>query len=453
MRIPESPPDFALLSDRIGKESGAFAKLVPHFSPVDYKGRYLHWAELKRRTPPEGLSVEEWWFATKLSRSMTQKKLPFVDKRGTGFVFTLPDMVQRELEWLGHAGESVAVDLVDLRNPAQGRSIRLQALIDEAIYSSQIEGATTTRVVAKEMIRQKRRPVDKSERMILNNYDAMEYIRSRGDEPLTPEIVFTLHKTLTEGTLAIPDQAGRFRRPEEQVAVYWREGDLTPVHSPPPAAELPVRLERLCRFANEQDGIVFIHPLVKAIILHFMIGYDHPFVDGNGRTARALFYWQALRSGYSLIEFLSISGAIKKRKKEYSASYLHSETDGNDLTYFIIDQLEVIRLEIERLIDEVQYKAEQTRDAETILGQELGRRLNFRQKELLRHALRHPGYEYSFAAHAREYDISRNSARNDLLELSDELALLDKVKPGNSWVFVAPADLRPRFERYRGEGM
>ena len=56
----------------------------------------------------------------------------------------------------------------------------------------------------------------------------------------------------------------------------------------------------------------FIHPMIRSIILHFWLAYDHPFVDGNGRTARALFYWSMLRHGYWLFEFISISQIILK---------------------------------------------------------------------------------------------------------------------------------------------
>jgi Fic family protein len=61
-------------------------------------------------------------------------------------------------------------------------------------------------------------------------------------------------------------------------------------HTPPPAAELPARLEAMCDFANSKTPDTFIHPVVRGIFLHFWLAYDHPFVDGNGRTARALFY-------------------------------------------------------------------------------------------------------------------------------------------------------------------
>jgi Fic family protein len=75
--------------------------------------------------------------------------------------------------------------------------------------------------------------------------------------------------------------------------------------------DLPERMRALCAFANMRTGVDgFVHPIVRAIILHFMLAYDHPYVDGNGRTARALFYWSALKDGYWLIEYVSISRII-----------------------------------------------------------------------------------------------------------------------------------------------
>jgi Fic family protein len=73
-----------------------------------------------------------------------------------------------------------------------------------------------------------------------------------------------------------------------------------------------------------------------------MLGYDHPFLDGNGRTARALFYWAAANNGYWLMEFISISQIIKQSPAQYGKSFLYSEYDENDVTYFIVHQLSVI---------------------------------------------------------------------------------------------------------------
>jgi Fic family protein len=92
-----------------------------------------------------------------------------------------------------------------------------------------------------------------------------------------------------------------------------------------------------------------VHPVVRAILIHFMLGYDHPFYDGNGRTARALFYWSLARSGYWLMEYVSISRLLRQAPAQYARAYRHTETDDNDTTYFIVHQLEVIQQAIAAL--------------------------------------------------------------------------------------------------------
>ena len=112
-------------------------------------------------------------------------------------------------------------------------------------------------------------------------------------------------------------------------------------HYPPEVAKLPAMIEDLIAFANEDDE--FIHPIVKAIILHFLIGYIHPFNDGNGRTARAIFYWFALKHHYELLEYISISRIFVHAPVQYSRAYQLTETDSNDMTYFIDFNIHILK--------------------------------------------------------------------------------------------------------------
>ena len=118
---------------------------------------------------------------------------------------------------------------------------------------------------------------------------------------------------------------------------------------PPLASELDERLDLMCQFANGKVPDHFIHPVIRSVILHFWLAYDHPFVDGNGRTARALFYWSMLRSGFWLFEFISISRILVKAPIKYARAFLYTETDSNDLTYFILHQVQVIKQAIAEL--------------------------------------------------------------------------------------------------------
>jgi len=283
--------------------------------------------------------------------------------------------------------------------------------------------------------------------MIFNNYAAMEHLRALRDEPITPERILELHRMLTADTLDDPADAGRLRQSDDIQVVDNRDGAI--LHTPPTWAELPERLNALCVFANaDESSAPFVHPVVRAILLHFMIGYDHPFVDGNGRTARALFYWSMARNGYWLMEFLSISQFLHQAPRQYVQAYLHTETDGGDTTYFVLHQLATIRRAIEALYEYLARKTHEQRDAERLLSgsSALRGRLNHRQISVLTHALKNPDETYRVGTHQKIHGVVYQTARADLLDL-ESLGFLEKIKQGQAFVYYAPEDIRARIER------
>lgn len=437
MRIPQSPPaGRSFGTDRLSQILGSLDALTAN-------DRYLHWHDLRRRPAPEGFTHEEWWFALKLRRGSRLQNISLRDKKGRSFRFGVPDALTEQLHHIDR-GLGFAVDLPEAVSRSDSRDQYIvSTLIQEAITSSQLEGAATTREVAKEMLRSGRPPRDKGERMILNNYLTMQRIRDLRTEPLSPELVCELQARVTEGTLERPDAAGRLRREDEPIHVV-DEIDGTVFHDPPVASELPERLRLMCEFANSASPGYFIHPAVRAIILHFWLAYDHPFVDGNGRTARALFYWAMLRAGYTLFEFVSISQILLRAPVRYAQAFLHTETDENDLTYFVLHQADVIRESVEALHAYVRHKTAELRAAERCLRGLHD--LNYRQQALLAHALRETGVRYTIIAHQRSHSISHPTARADLNDLVQR-GLLVMRKQGKSYVFQAPADLSEKLGR------
>jgi Fic family protein len=438
MKLPARPPPFSELLRKYRSE-----EIAPTAASYGFADDYLHWDDLRRKKPPDGLTPETWWTALKLTRVARLRPIPLEDTKGRFFCFGVPEIVAHQLHLIDRdLGFSL-----DIPGPVTRPEVRDQyivsSLIQESITSSQLEGAATTRAEAKEMLRTGRPPRDKSERMILNNYLTMRRIRELQDTALTPEVVFDLHRRVTEETLDRGDAAGRFRRADENVRV---EDDVegTVFHQPPPARELPVRLEKMCAFANGDTPNFFIHPVIRAIILHFWLAYDHPFVDGNGRTARALFYWSMLRQKYRLFEFISISQILLRSPKRYAEAFLHTETDENDLTYFILHQSKVIQEAIRALHDYVARKTGELRSAETRLHGLKG--LNHRQQALLAHALRVPRARYVIAGHQRTHSVTHQTARDDLFNLV-ERGLLIVDKEGRIYVFHAPADLGDKLTK------
>ena len=443
MKKPQIPPAISGPLHNIFDKKKLDAVL---YRAIEPPSDYPHWDKLRHLTPPEGLTAEEWWLGIKLRRKGLFKDIPMLDKEGKPFRFGVPDLVQAELHDIDvGAGRSIGIP-EPITNPQTRDRYLIRSLIEEAITSSQLEGAATTREVAKEMIRTGRPPRDTSERMILNNYLTMKRITELKKEALSPEMVFAIHRLVTEKTLPDATAAGRFRRADEKLVVGDDFGEI--FHNPPPAEDLPIRLQAMCDFANEKTPGFFVHPAVRAIILHFWLAYDHPFVDGNGRTARALFYWGMLHAGYWLFEFISISSILKKAPIKYGLSFLYSETDENDLTYFIVAQTKVIRRAIEELHAYIDRKTVEVRELEAHV-RALGL-FNHRQADLVRHALKHPYQEYMIASHGKSQNVVYQTARTDLLDLKARGVLIEK-KRGKKMVFTVPRDLSERLRRMEKE--
>ena len=439
------PPTMAELFDRIKPE-----RLVEVLGGEAPNGSYLHWDKLRHLEPPPGLTHEEWWARIKFARQGSKRPLPLTDAEGRPLTYSLPDPVLRLLHHVDQrtSGEIAMPEVVTADEGARRRYL-VNSLMEEAIRSSQLEGARTSQQVAKELLRSGREPRDRSEQMILNNYRALNFMREELGDELNPGGVLELHRILTEGTLDNPDAAGRLQRPdEERVAVIDRT-DGTILHQPPPAEQLPGRLDALCEFANDRGDERFIHPAVRALLLHFWVGFDHPFEDGNGRTARALFYWCMGERGYWLVEYLSISRILRAAPSKYMRSFLLTETDEGDTTYFLLYQLEVIERAIAELHAYLERKVAEVREIERLIRGDGS--FNHRQLALLSDALRHGDREYTFRTHAAMHQVTHETARSDLYQLVDQ-GLLEQRRSGRAYRFAPALDLAGRLRRL-GDGL
>lgn len=442
MRLPAKPPSVAdLILKTFERHPGRMSEVLSRVEGPLVNQEYVHWDKLRYLTPPDGLTLEEWWLGIALKRG-ERTYLPLENTNKERFSFNLPSFLQQRLhEFDFKAGGSIQVSKT-IPNPEERDSYIARSIVEEAFTSSQLEGAASTREIAKELIRKQREPKKPGDRMILNNYRTMQRILELKGMDLTVDLVFEIHRIATEGTLDDPTAAGRLRKDTES-RVVADAYDLV-LHEPPPASQLRHRMEAMCRFANDLKGKPFIHPVIRAMALHFWLAYDHPFVDGNGRTARALFYWSMLRQGYWLCEFISISSIILKAPAQYGAAFLHTETDSNDLTYFLVYHANILS----KAIDEVsRYITQRTAELADLQSRLRGlATLNYRQRELIRHALRHPRTQYTFDSHRSSHGIALPTARTDLRDLMDR-GFLQEHRIGRKCVFVAVRDLERRLKQ------
>jgi Fic family protein len=449
IRIP--PPFSHQLAQELLLQSQDFLSLLEKYGAVDAKGRYLPWHEFQWRVEPTDAKPAAW-MATKIARYAITKRFQLLPAENNQcFGYCVPDSLFAQLhniDKMTGGGHKISNDIFDSSSDKTQYLVK-SLMMEEAITSSQLEGASTTREVAQEMLEKNLTPKDKSQQMILNNYRLMKKAVEIRQSELSIELIIELHEIATYQAIENNAIPGELRNNNEIVVADWY-GENT--FHPPDYRTIQSRLTDLCIFANldhnQSDCNLFIHPVVKAIILHFMIGYIHPFGDGNGRTARAIFYWSVMRSGYWLFEYVSISKLIKEKQGAYAKAFIYTETDDYDLTYFIYNQVEVIAEAIQSLFGYIHQKRQGMADFVKWVNQSaLAQTLKPKEREILQEAMQKPGREFTAKQVAINYGISENTARSYLNQLVDkDLLLSSQAKSGKTLLYLAPANLRTRLK-------
>ncbi|WP_312836854.1 Fic family protein [Pantoea sp.] len=390
--------------------------------------RYLHFDELSRRVSERAMR-NELWTALKLKRRSTATLFNLAGQpvmlNVTAKMSATLSMVDR-LTWAQNgqpSEEDAATYLIS------------QLVMEEAISSSQLEGAATTSRVAMELLAVGRAPRNEDESMIMGNWRLMQHIVTMGDAPLTRADILAIHR------IACADINNEKYRPGEtrqnnEVFVAGRDGEI--VHRPPDYQRIEEMLDALCRETErlEEQGM---HPLLVACILHFAIGFIHPFNDGNGRTARGLFYHHLIRRGYTAFRYISISKLLKAAAIKYGMAYLYTETDEMDLTYFVQFQCETVMRAVNAFTAQIEVLHRERR----LLTDYVEAHLSLAKGELdiMAIALNAPGSLLSAASVKTRLGISDNTSRSRLKNLT-ERGLLRPLKEGKGYVYQAPISVR-----------
>lgn len=375
------------------------------------ESEYLHWDKVKYL----GFKKNDTnlWKEIKLIRKLISKKFVLNNKHTISLEYGVNDFLQQKLHYLDF-NFGAGLQKEQLLSDLDKHQYLSNALMEESIFSSMIEGATTTRVKAKDMLRKGKKPNNKSEQMILNNYKTIQYISENKNEEITIHKLFEIHKLVTENTLE-EENCGVFRNTNDVLVMNQITGEI--VHTPPSFKELEELMQSFCDFFNNNPKEEFIHPIVKASILHFLIGYIHPFVDGNGRTARALFYWYLLKNGYWLTEYLSISRVILKTKTQYEKAYIYSEIDEMNVSYFIHYQVKVLTQAFEDLKDYLSKKKKEENKLNKYLKVS---KINERQAQILYWIEEDANRYFSVKEIENVFSVTNQTARTDIEELVDQ---------------------------------
>ncbi|PIZ93963.1 MAG: cell filamentation protein Fic [Candidatus Magasanikbacteria bacterium CG_4_10_14_0_2_um_filter_41_10] len=422
------------------EDTGKIFDFIKKFLNTDY----IYWDEFKYKEPiPKSIKREELWFLIKLFRKSKSLKTPINDIKEETFTWSKLDYFEEffhELDMSTGGELFVGKDGIDKSNK---QKLITRGIMEEAIASSQLEGAATTRQVAKKMLREGRKPKNSSEQMIVNSYTSMKAIEEKyKDKEMSMDLILELHGIITKDTLDSDGNKPRMRKEGEPIYVNDKlTGEI--YHKGPEVNFVEKELKKLIKFANDDlKQEAFLHPIIKAIMIHFWIGYLHPFTDGNGRLARQLFYWYLIKHGYWAFVYLPISKIIKLSPKQYILAYVYSEQDDNDLTYFIDYNVKKIKLALMDFKKYVNRQSQGNTKMKKISEQKY--KLNMRQVQLLQYLHGDPDERTNLTIHMNINQIAKMTASKDLKDL-EEKGFLSSQKQGRHVYYYGTEKIKTLF--------
>ncbi|MBD8188914.1 Fic family protein [Pseudomonas viridiflava] len=426
---------FTDMSKRFPDQVGLYLSL---HNALDEKGRYLHFDKMRFRIPAE-LDSTVAWSVIKAARSRQLFEVLRLGEPETIGKMLFTPAIQMAMSESDRHTTSAALEWMSSKIGEQKHiAYLLNDLVeDEAISSSQLEGAATTTKAAKDLLKRQRGPRTADEKMIFGNYRMMQCAWEAREQPLSADLIAHFHLVGVEGIDDDHYYPGVFRAQKDPVVV--EDGDGNIVHTPPSAIGLEKRLSALSDWANTNHSDVinknYLHPLIKAIVLHFSIGYEHPFHDGNGRVARCLFYWYMFKHGFAAFRFIAISKLLKSAPVQYGKSYLYTETDEMDLTYFVDYQCRTIIRAISKFKEAYQDTVDSINRFNVFLYESgLFGKLNDKQKVVLQVAKTGAALNFTAVSVKENLDCSYNTASSVLNGLVDH-GLFRKRKSGREWIF------------------
>ncbi|MBN21744.1 MAG: hypothetical protein CL678_10710 [Bdellovibrionaceae bacterium] len=392
--------------------------------------RYTPLEDIKYRLEKLGKSQSDWpELKVQIQYFRKMGAIPFfLDSIEKKFWYFPSDSINKKIHQVEALGNRL-YDKIENQRTFKNEFLA-NAAVEEAITSAIYEGANSTRSKAKALIASGKKPKNKDEWMLINNYFAMKWIKENSSLPVSSGVVLKIHEVVSKNTLEGDDAnfCGKFR--DDVVYVGPHQGILH---------------EKIDAAINEMISLVtdhprFLHGLIKGILLHYFIAYIHPFFDGNGRTARTLFYFKAIKNELKFVELLSVSANLKEYGKRYEKSFELVKEHELDMTYFIDFCLDSLITSVKKVEQKVNYLIEISNLIESD-------NLNINQVSLLQKLALNKYREVTIEDYAEEIDKSREIARRELKDLLGKGFLKEERKGKKFIYFVKSKELKERVRK------
>ncbi len=390
------------------------------------QSRYAPIEDIKYRLEKLGISKNDWpSLKEKIQSFRKMGAVPFfINTIGKKFWYFPSDSINKKIHEIESSGNRL-YDRIENQGTFKHEFLA-NAAVEEAITSAIHEGANSTRSKAKALIASGDKPKNKDEWMLINNYHAMKWIKDNSNLPVSTELILRIHEIVTKNTLEGDDVnfCGKLR--DDAVYVTSHLG----------IKHEGVKHDKLTEALNEAiksttDHPRFLHSLLKGIILHYFIAFIHPFFDGNGRTARTLFYFKGMKNNLKFVELLSVSADLKRHGNKYEKSFELVKEHEFDMTYFIDFCLDSLSTALNQVEKKVNYLIDITKLIDSI-------GINSNQVALLQRMVLNKYGEIAIEEYATNIGKSREIARKELKQLFAK-KILKEEKKGKKFVYLVKA--------------
>jgi len=254
-----------------------------------------------------------------------------------------------------------------------------KTLILESHHSTHIEGTALSLKQAKEILDGKKvKGVNHDdEKELLNYKKAMDFLSKYlgKEDPVTEGIVRELHKITVRGVRGEKAEPGNYRRIQNYV-VNSRTKEV--IYTPPAPLEVPRLMREFTEWINKAEDV---SPVLVAGIAQFQFVHIHPFVDGNGRTARLLSTLILYKTGYDFKRLFTISEYYDKDRPSYYQAIQSVRQNNMDMTVWLAYFVEGLRSQMA----EIQEKGKKIIGSEKIVKSLQSHNLNDRQEKIIRY--------------------------------------------------------------------
>ncbi|MBN2325342.1 MAG: Fic family protein [Spirochaetes bacterium] len=258
--------------------------------------------------------------------------------------------------------------------------IQAKALLLESYHSTHIEGTAINLEQAQDILAGKKvKGVSRDdEKELLNYKKAMDFISKYlgKDDPISEGLVRELHKILVRGVRGSEAQPGSYRKIQNYVA-NSRTKEI--IYTPPPPLDVPYLMRDCVEWINAH--LEEVSPVLTAGIAQFQFVHIHPFVDGNGRTARLLSTLILYKTGYDFKRLFTISEYYDKDRPAYYTAIQSVRKSKMDMTSWLEYFVDGLRSQMK----EIQGKGKKIITADKVVKRFEDKGMNDRQVKIIRY--------------------------------------------------------------------